>query len=196
MVDLSLRLHRVSPSICGPGRRFIQRVLQAALSGGEYPAAGSVRAGGMDQFERMAAVVSAFFFRGPAVCRWIATGGVGSVERQILLGKCVRRSLCRDAGVDGGGRFVSARMGSAKPRDQFGSAVEESNSATGDDGTLVAAGVGAVDYIARSVGRSVAGFPHCHRSGCDVAVGSVRVPAAICSRSGSDGGTAGVAAGI
>src|ERR1700684_683136 len=105
MVDLSLRLHRISPSVCGKGCRFIQCLLQAALSSGKHIAAGSVRAGGVDQFEWMASIVSAFFFCGPPVCRRFGTAGVGRGEWQILLGKSVRRSLYRDVGMDGGDRL-------------------------------------------------------------------------------------------
>ena len=62
----------------------------------------------------------------------------------------LRCSFHRGAGVDGGGSFVGAEMGSAKPRVQFGPALEESDSATRHDGAVVAAGVGAMDCIVRT----------------------------------------------
>src|ERR1035441_9042064 len=96
--------------------------------------------------------------------------------------------------MDGGGGVVGGAMGSAKPRVQIKRAIEEAGSAARHAGAPVPTGVGRVDRTVGRVSRPFPSVPHFHRAGGDVAVGSVRVPAAICPRPSSDGLAAGVAA--
>src|SRR6266536_6439993 len=127
------------------------------------------------------------------VLHWFSVPGPRRIEWYLLLGEPLRYSSCRDVGMDGGLGVVGPEMGSAGPRIQFEPAMEAGRSASCHAGAPIVTGIGLVGSLVGQIGGPVAGFPHLQRVGCNVVIGSVRLPASVFSGPSPDGPTPGIA---
>ena len=125
--------------------------LRWALPAAEHLAPRGPGTCGLDQRVRMAVVLSALL-RGAVIY------SVGSqfLDRAVMAGNYYSGSLydvplIGTGRVDGGGSYIGARMGHAKPRVQLGPPMEEGCSSTRHAGFALVAGARRVDGAARQI---------------------------------------------
>src|SRR5579863_8755517 len=103
----------------------------------------------MDEFEWMAAALSAFILGLFALHCRLAIAGACGVGGPLLRRKSLRCALPGSNCVDGGGGSLGAGMGLKKPRGRAGSALEESDSPPRHGGAAFASRPRLMDIAAR-----------------------------------------------